>query len=316
MRHIHMADLGTEEATGGAFSGERRTRFGRFVHRAAAFSRLLLRRFVDDRLNVVAQGLSYTTLLAIVPLTTVVISMFSGFPVFKHWTDVLQSFIYGHFLPATGAQVEKYVRQFSKKSVQLTAAGVIVLMITSLMLMATIEDSCNAIWRSSKRRDPVYRFLVYWAILTLGPLLIGVSLSVTYYVMALPLFSLAPLAWLRIVLAYVLPFLLATLTFLLLYLVVPNAKVKKVHALIGATFAALLSQLAKYAFAVFILRFSSYRYIYGAVAVLPVFLLWVYLSWVIILSGALVTALLPSWDKLYDPESAQDREVRSRGGPI
>ena len=128
---------------------------------------------------------------------------------------MLQSFIYGHFLPATGAQVEKYVRQFSKKSVQLTAAGVIVLMITSLMLMATIEDSCNAIWRSSKRRDPVYRFLVYWAILTLGPLLIGVSLSVTYYVMALPLFSLAPLAWLRIVLAYVLPFLLATLTFLL-----------------------------------------------------------------------------------------------------
>lgn len=311
-----MADPRTGEATGGVTSGDRHVRLTRFVRRIAAFSLLVLRRFVDDRCSVVAQGLSYTTLLAIVPLTTIVITAFSAFPVFKHWTDVLQGFVYGHFLPATGAEVEKYVRQFSNKSIQLTAAGVVVLMITSLMLMAMIEDSFNAIWRSPKRRDPVYRFLVYWAILTLGPLLTGVSLSVTYYVMALPLFSLAPFAWLRIILADVLPFLLATLAFLLLYLAVPNARVGKTHALIGATFASVLFQLAKYAFALFILRFSSYRHIYGAVAVLPVFLMWVYLSWVIILMGALVTALLPSWGKLYDSTLAQDPGVPPPGSSV
>ncbi|MHB1585827.1 MAG: YihY family inner membrane protein [Acidiferrobacteraceae bacterium] len=311
-----MTDSGAGEATGGVSSGERHARLKRFVRRTAGFSLLVLRRFVDDRCSVVAQALSYTTLLAIVPLTTIVITAFSAFPVFKHWTDVLQGFVYGHFLPATGAEVEKYVRQFSNKSIQLTAAGVIVLMITSLMLMAMIEDSFNAIWRSAKRRDPIYRFLVYWAILTLGPLLTGVSLSVTYYVMALPLFSLAPLAWLRIILADVLPFLLATLAFLLLYITVPNARVGKVHALIGATFASVLFQLAKHAFALFILRFSSYRYIYGAVAVLPVFLMWVYLSWVIILMGALVTALLPSWDKLYDSTPAHDPGVPPPGRSV
>ncbi|MHB1951000.1 MAG: YihY family inner membrane protein [Acidiferrobacteraceae bacterium] len=289
-----------------------RERLTEFVGRTAKFVWLVLRRFHEDRCSTVAQSLSYTTLLAVVPLTTVA---FSAFPAFRHWTGAVQDFVYHHFLPATGAEVQKYIQQFSSKSVQLTAVGIVFLMITALMLMAMIEDSFNAIWRSPRRRDPVYRFLVYWAILTLGPLLLGVSLSLTYYVMALPLFALAPLAWLRITLVDVLPFLLATLAFLLLYLVVPNARVGKSHAVIGATFASALFQVAKHAFALFVLRFSSYRIVYGAVAVLPVFLIWVYLSWVIILVGALVTALLPSWSRLSDPPVAQGGASLPGGSP-
>lgn len=278
-------------------TGNRITAARRLVWRSAQFLMRVVRRFQEDRCNQVAEALSYTTLLALVPLTTVAFAAFSVFPVFKRWTVVVQNFIYSHFVPATGAEVQTYLQQFSQKSAQLTAAGLLFLMITSLMLMAMIEDSFNAIWRASKRREPVYRFLIYWAILTLGPLLVGISLSTTYYVMSLSVFSLVPaLQWLRIALGDVLPFLLAALAFLLLYVVVPNARVRWSHALIGSVIASLLFEVAKHAFAVFVVDYSSYRFIYGALAVLPVFLIWIYLSWVIILAGAVVVALLPSWN--------------------
>ncbi|MHB1515086.1 MAG: YihY family inner membrane protein [Acidiferrobacteraceae bacterium] len=290
--------------TGDRLKGEEtadfHTRLKRLARRVFRFILLVLRRFREDRCNLVAEGLSYTTLLAVVPLTAVAFAAFASFPVFKHWMEMLERFTYSHFLPATGVVVHKYLRQFTKKSAQLTTAGLIGLIATSMMLIATIESTFNVIWRTPKRHDPVGRFLIYWAILTLGPLLLGVSLSLTDYVISRPLFFLAPLQWLHAIITDVLPFLLASLAFVLLYLVAPNTRVRKVHAFVGAVFASGLFQLAKHVFTLFILHYSSYRYIYGALAVLPVFLIWIYLSWVIILLGALVTALLPSWNTLGD----------------
>ncbi|MHB1941695.1 MAG: YihY family inner membrane protein [Acidiferrobacteraceae bacterium] len=292
--------MGTGDRLKGEETADFQARLKRLARQVFRFALLVLRRFREDRCNLVAEGLSYTTLLAIVPLTAVAFAAFAAFPVFNHWMDMLERFTYSHFLPATGVVVHKYLRQFTKKSAQLTTAGLIGLMATSIMLIATIENTFNIIWRTPKRRDLVGRFLSYWAILILGPLLLGVSLSLTDYMMSLPLFLLAPLQWLHLIIIDVLPFLLASLAFLLLYLVAPNARVRKAHAFAGAVFASGLFQLAKHAFTLFILHYSSYRYVYGALAVLPVFLIWIYLSWVIILLGALVTALLPSWDTLGD----------------
>ena len=274
-----------------------RTRTDASFARLRAFGMLVLRRFREDRCNQVAEALSYTTLLSLVPLTTVAFALVSAFPVSRNWMTSIQGFIYTHFVPAAGAEVQKYLQQFSQKSAQLTAAGLGLLVLTSLMLMAMIEDSFNAIWRVPKQRETVYRFLVYWAILTLGPLLAGVSVSVTYYVTSLSVFSYTPgVRWVRVGLGDVLPFILSTLIFLLLYTIVPNAQVRWKHALQGSVFAAFLFAGAKYGFALFVMHYSSYQFIYGALAALPVFLMWIYLSWMVILLGAVLVSLLPEWE--------------------
>src|SRR5712692_5560733 len=153
------------------------------------FGRLVFSRFDADSCNRVAQALSYTTLLAIVPLTTVTFVVLSVFPVFQAWMTTIEDFIYGHFVPASGDAVQKYLLQFASKSAQLTAVGLVVLIITAVMVMETIEQVFNEIWRAPQNRKPAYRFLIYWSILTLGPILFGLSLSITSYLVSLPLFT-------------------------------------------------------------------------------------------------------------------------------
>lgn len=263
------------------------------------FARLVLliaRRFSEDRLNRVAQALSYTTLLSLVPFTTLAFGLLSVFPVFETWMTTIQTFVYQHFVPASGDVVQRYLNQFASKSAELTAFGLLFLIVTALMLLATIEQSFNDIWRAPQKRKMLNRFLGYWAILTLGPVLVGLSLSVTSYVISLPLFKAAPfLGPVKAFLLNSLPVFAEIVAFVLLYMVVPNVQVRFRHALVGALFAAVLFELSKRGFALFVLKYSSYRLIYGAIAALPVFLIWVYFSWVITLLGAVVVALLPEW---------------------
>lgn len=264
--------------------------------RFSRFAGLVFARFSEDRLNRVAQALSYTTLLSLVPLTTLAFGLFSVFPVFETWMNTIQTFLYQHFVPASGDVVQKYLNQFANKSAQLTAFGLLFLVVTALMLLATIEEAFNDIWRAPQKRKPLNRFLGYWAILTLGPLLLGLSLSLTSYVISLPLFKTgAFLGGFRAFMLNSLPVLAEILAFVLLYVVVPNVQVRLKHALVGALFAALLFELGKRGFALFVVRYSSYRLIYGAIAALPVFLIWIYLSWAITLLGAVVVALMPAW---------------------
>ncbi|HLQ24390.1 MAG TPA: YihY family inner membrane protein [Acidiferrobacterales bacterium] len=263
--------------------------------------RLVLSRFKADRCNRVAQALSYTTLLAVVPLTTVTFAVLSVLPVFQTWMTMIQNFIYGHFVPASGQAVQKYMLQFASKTAQLTAVGLLVLFITAVMVMATIEQVFNEIWRAPQNRKLAYRFLIYWSILTLGPILFGLSLSITSYLVSLPLF--AHPRWqafsdFRHFFLGSLPFLFEVLAFMLLYMVIPNVRVKWQHALTGSVFAAILFEIAKHGFTGFVLHYSSYQLIYGAIAALPVFLIWIYLSWIVILLGAIFVAELPLWGTL------------------
>nr|VFJ63414.1 MAG: YihY family inner membrane protein [Candidatus Kentron sp. DK] len=276
--------------------------------RTRVFLEHLFRHFIDDRCPESASALAYTSLLALVPLMAVGFSLFAAFPAFEGVTEKVQGFIFGNFVPARGEVVEAYLRGFVEKASALTLSGLVGLLATALLAMATIERTFNAIWKVRRRRNLVDTFMVYWAVLTVGPLLIGISLAITSYVASLPLFSEAarglggPGIFIK-----TLPFLATTLAFALLYAVVPYQRVPSRHAVAGGVAAAILFELAKKGFAFFVTQFPTYEVIYGAIAALPIFLVWIYLSWLIILFGAEITYCLgtmPAPNAL--PEKTED----------
>jgi len=262
--------------------------FGQFVRQVA-------KRFEQDRCQRVAGALSFTTVLAIVPLTAVMLAVLSLAPGFSAWMNVIQDFIYSNFVPAAGEAVQKYLTQFASKAGRLTAVGLLFLGATSIMLMATIEHALNDIWRVANTRKLLHRFLAYWALLTLGPILVAGSLMLTSKLFMLPFLGRAEVTILREVLDVVLPLVFEFGAVVLLYTVVPNVQVLWRNALAGGLFAAVLLEVAKYLFAAAMKYFTTYQILYGAIAVLPIFLVWIYISWVIILLGAIVTATLNGW---------------------
>jgi len=259
-----------------------------------------------------ASALSFSTILALVPLLAVVFSALSLFPIFETWSEDIQDFIYLNFLPQLGDQVRQYLEEFSANTGRLTLWGLIFLLVTSLTLLATIEDAFNEIWQVKKGRSIGTRILSYWAMLTLGPILIAASLSMSSYLLSLSIMQDQGLiSSLRAQLLSILPFILELAAFVLFYLAVPNCDVRVKHALIGGLVAALLFELAKYGFTQYLLRVTSYQLIYGALAVLPVFLIWIYLSWLVVLVGAYITAAFGSYtDKPVTPtETPVDVQV-------
>ncbi len=257
------------------------------------FINRLPERFGERRYFRVASALAFTTLLALVPLLTVVFSTLSLFPVFESWSGSIEGFIYKNFVPQLGDQIQTYLHDFSSKAGQLTVWGLIFLLVSTLTLLATIEDVFNDIWNVDSGRPWGQRLLVYWAMLTLGPILIAVSLSISSYFLSMAAFSDASvLAGLRTTLFRALPFILELAAFVLFFSMVPNCDVKIRHALAGGLVATIMFELAKYGFGLYLLHFNSYQLIYGAVAVLPIFLVWVYLSWLVVLIGATVAAAL------------------------
>ncbi|MBI5783335.1 MAG: YihY family inner membrane protein [Gammaproteobacteria bacterium] len=267
-----------------------------FLRALVRMTRWVVQRFREDRCTRVAGALSFTTLLALVPLTAVTFAIFSRFEIFEAWMTMVQEFIYHNFVPAAGEAVSGYLQKFATNAGKLTIWGLLFLFLTSLMLMATIERVFNDIWHVPHTRKRLHRYLSYGALLVLGPMLIGISLSSTSYLVSLPLFSRhAPLGDLRIFLLAAAPVIFEWLAFWALYVVVPNYRVRLRHGLIGSLFATVIFEIAKRGFAFFVTHFANYKAIYGAVAALPVFLIWIYLSWTIILAGAVLTATLPEW---------------------
>lgn len=267
-----------------------------FAHTFGRFVLTVSRRYVRDRCPRVAGALAFTTVLAIVPLTAVGFAVLSIFPVFESWMVTVQSFVYGNFVPAAGEAVSRYLQQFAANAGRLTVWGLVFLFVTAVMLIATIEETFNDIWHVRRKRKLVRRLVSYWAVITLGPVLLGLSLSITSYIGSLPFFAQAQtFIGMRRVMLGVTPIAFELTAFVLLYTVVPNCPVRPRHALAGAVLATVLFEVAKRTFGAFIVSFSTYRAIYGAVAALPVFLIWIYLTWVIALLGAQVTAALPHW---------------------
>ncbi len=260
---------------------------------------LILSRFLAHGGLERAGTLAYTTLLSLVPLMTVVVGILTAFPVGRKMNDLVQKFIFENFIPASGEVVQRYLLEFSNKASHLSGVGLAVLLLVAVMLMHSIDRTFNAIWEVRRKRPPLNRFLVYWAVITLGPLLVGASLLVTSYLVSLPAVSEVTAEGLGKRLLGWLPVVMSALAFSLLYWLVPNRPVKGWHALAGGVLAAVLFEWTKRGFAWYLTNFPTYEVIYGALAAIPIFLIWLYLSWLVLLLGAEVTYGLEAHRHLF-----------------
>lgn len=254
--------------------------------RAMTFARFLWRRFLDDRLFEAAGALSFTTTFALVPLSMVVFGVLSAFPVFEEWRDLLSDFIFANFVPSSAQGVRDWLLSFSENTGKLTAVGVIALVVSVLVTLVGIESAFNRIWRVHTARPRLSRFLVYWTVLTLGALVAAASLSVVGRVFALDVFSTAPGQWLQSTLLGAAPVVIELLGFAMIYRVVPHRTVQWRHAFAGAVVAVLLLEIGRRLIGFYLGSFNAYQNIYGAVAFVPIFLLWLYCGWTSILLGA------------------------------
>ena len=263
--------------------------------RVFAFARFVWHRFVDEQCFAAAGTLSFTTVFALVPLTTAVFGILAAFPVFQQWSDALSDFVFANFVPAAAKAVQAYLVDFAGNASRLTSAGALALLVSALLMMSSVEESFNRIFRAPARKRRLARFVVYWTVLTLGPILIAASLGLSSYVLALPGFDgatddlhLGERA-LRL-----LPYLVTWGALALSYLVVPNAPVRMRHAVVGGLLASLLFEATKQGFTQYLAK-ASYEQIYGVLAAVPIFLVWIYLSWVVVLIGASITASLSAF---------------------
>ncbi|MEY4764538.1 MAG: hypothetical protein RI907_1211 [Pseudomonadota bacterium] len=255
----------------------------------------LRQRFREDHLGVTAGSLTFTTTIALVPLFTVMLALFSAFPVFSRFRKMLEQQVLTDMVPeAIAKPVLLSLTKFSGKASQLGGVGLIVLGLTAMSLMLTIDHTLNGIWRVKAVRPIAQRVLVYWAALTLGPLVVGASLSLTSYLISasgglveeLPggvgfMLSLAVFA-------------LQTAGFAALYKFVPNTFVRWEHAWAGAIFASTCLELGQKVLAIYLGKVPVYATIYGAFAAVPIMLIWMYVSWLIVLLGAVIAAYTPS----------------------
>ncbi|MBR9883550.1 MAG: YihY family inner membrane protein [Oceanospirillales bacterium] len=271
---------------------------------ALLFIRDLVRQYKANQGILNAAALTYTTLFAVVPLMTVSYAMLAAVPSFQGVGEVVQGWVFENFVPATGAVIQEHLAGFTAQARKLTAVGIVFLLITSIMMMKNIEAALNRIWRVSEPRKGMSSFLLYWAVLSLGPLLIGFGLLLTSYVASLPFFNDATAVVGRARVLALFPPRLSTLAFTLLYAAVPNCRVPIRNALIGGAAAALMFELAKRGFALFVTQFPSYELIYGAFAAVPLFLVWIFICWTIALLGAELSRALT----IYQPGNRSRRE--------
>ncbi len=262
--------------------------------RAREFLRYLLRRFWYDDCFLAAGALSYTTLLALVPLTAAVLGVIAMFPVWQRWGDALTIFLFTNFVPKAAANVADTIRALAGNARGLTGFGAAGLVLTALLTMASIEDAFNRIWRVASPRRPIARFLIYWAALTLGPLLSVASLAISSYLFSLPMVAAAEQSGFSKFGLALLPALLESIAFTAAYIAIPNRSVAFRHAFAGGALATTLFEIAKYAIAYYLTR-ASYQQIYGALAVIPIFLLWIWVSWLVVLLGATFAASLSAF---------------------
>lgn len=252
------------------------------------------RRLREESLPQVAGSLTFTTVFALVPLLTIALAIFTTFPMFNTFRSSLEAYFIQSVMPkAISSTILGYLTAFASKATRLSAVGAVALIFTSIAMMNMIERVFNRIWRVRAQRGWTKRILVYWAIITLGPLLIGVSLTMSSHFFMATSDLVGDIPVLGALIYTVLSLALTTAGFTLLYVAVPNRDVDWYDAAWGGLVAGLAFEVAKRGFAVFISQFPTYSKIYGALAALPLFLLWVYVSWIITLVGALLVAALP-----------------------
>jgi membrane protein len=266
------------------------------------FSRYALHRFNQDGCFAASGALSYTTLVSLVPLGVVGLGILSAFPIFASTRQELLGLVFRNFVPEISEQAAWWFQYLASSAAQATAIGMIGIAGTGVLLLATIEDRLNALWRVTTARPWVQRVLAYWTLITLGPLLMGMSLTLSTYLDTAARhagFNPAVLVqltsgWPHLV-ARIVPFVLELIACTLLYCLIPNCAVRWRDGLLGAAVAAAAIELLKVGFAIYIGATSFYQTVYGTLAAIPIFLLWMYVTWNAVLLGAVVAANLPTW---------------------
>jgi membrane protein len=275
----------------------------RKVAEALTFCRYTLHRFNADGCFAASGALSYTTLLSLVPLGVIALGILSAFPMFAGVRQQLLGLVFRNFVPAISDEAAWWFEYFAGTAAQATAIGIVGTAGTGILLLVTVEDQLNALWRCMTRRPWGQRILAYWTLMTLGPLLIGMSLTLSTYLdnaarragfdpEALAQFASAgwPHYFARLV-----PFVLELIACTLLYCIIPNCAVRWRDGIAGAAAAAVAIEILKIGFSYYIGTWSSYQTVYGALAAVPIFLLWMYVTWNAVLLGAVVAANLPTW---------------------
>lgn len=260
------------------------------------FAKLVVERFLAVRAMTVAGSLAFTTLLSCVPLLVVALTVIGQLPVFAHLGKTLRSFLLENLLPdRAGKVIATYALQFSDKAVDLTLVGSLALIATAVLLLLTIDRVFNAIWMVKRPRPLWARLAIHWMALTLGPLILAASIAATTFLVSASLGAVDEPAWLRHGAFRVLPPLLFTLFFAFLYRTIPNRRTRRAHALIGGFVAALGLVLLQRLLGIYFARFPSYTLLYGAFSAMPIFLVWLYSSWLVVLGGAVVAAVIPDF---------------------
>lgn len=273
---------------------------GRVVQRTTwqklnLFARLVIRRFTDARGLQTASALTYTTLLSLVPFLVVSLAILSTFGAVSEMRETVKGAVMDALLPSVQTQAGAQIDRFLGNAQQLTAPGLAAIAVTAVMLLFTIEGTFNRIWHVATPRSLALRILRFWTVLTLGPLLLGASLSLTSYFFAISDDDFVGSALQQI--GRLVPTVLQWLAFTLFYIVIPHTRVRFKHAAIGGLVAAILFEALKLGFAVYIDNADNFRVIYGALAAIPIFLMWLYASWTVILIGAEVAAAAPQWHR-------------------
>ncbi|WP_371186908.1 virulence factor BrkB family protein [Thalassotalea maritima] len=259
----------------------------------------------QDQIQVSAGYLSYVTLMSLVPLVMVVFSIITAFPVFAEFKQDIENFIFTNFVPAASESIQENLNGFVNNASQMSATAILALMLLSMLLISSIDKALNRIWRVYKPRKTITSFAIYWMILTLGPVLVGISIAATSYMVSLVSFGGQEV---NNFLLKALPFFASWMGFVVLYLFVPNTDIKLKHAFVGSLAGAALFELAKKIFSAYITHLPSYEAIYGALAAIPILFVWVYVSWLVVFVGAEFTVCLDEFD-VSDPV-AKENEPR------
>ena len=262
--------------------------------------RYVKKRYVADGCSHSAAALTYMSLFALVPLLTVMYAILSAVPAFQQVGQQIQSLIFENFVPATGHEVQNYLTQFSDKARKLTGLGIAFLGITAILMLKNIEKTFNAIWKIRENRHGLSSFLLYWAILSLGPIFIGLALGISTYLVSLTvMLDEVDVIGIGPQLLRLMPYFLTSAAFTLIFAAVPNCRVPIRHALIGGLITALIFECAKQLFTGIVSN-TSYQTIYGTFAAIPLFLLWIYMSWLIVLAGAVLVHSISGFNSLDD----------------
>jgi membrane protein len=270
------------------------------------------RRVKREQIQVVAGYLSYVCLMSLVPLMVVMLSVMTAFPLFAELQQSIEQFVYQNFVPAAGDIVQHYLSGFVDNASKMSAVAVSFLFVAALLLISSIDNTFNKIWRITDKRRTITSFAMYWMVLTLGPILVGASIALSSYLVSIVSVDEYDVLGLFDIFLRFLPLLSSIVAFVILYMAVPNKVIPFKYAVAGAVIAGILFELAKKAFALYIAAFPSYQVIYGALATIPIIFLWVYVSWLIVLTGALITVSLQEYP-LFREQGLKEQGLKEQG---